>query len=94
MLTRRQALTEAEMIAAVLERSEVRTVRNGGPDLGVDDETLVGEGSYETCKNACTSPCKSLAQSRNVGSNDPMARSGQGGVRGLEGQIWVLMLPK
>jgi hypothetical protein len=39
-------------------------------------------------------PRRSLAQSRNVGSNDPMASSGQDGVRGWRGQIWVLMLPK
>jgi hypothetical protein len=39
-------------------------------------------------------PRRSLAQSRNVGSNDPMASSGQAGVTALEDQIWVLMLPK
>ena len=33
------------------------------------------------CARSLEIPRRSLAQSRNVGSNDPMARSGQGGVR-------------
>ncbi|KAK4098477.1 hypothetical protein N658DRAFT_219806 [Parathielavia hyrcaniae] len=43
---------------------------------------------------AVQAPRRSLAQSRNVGSNDPMASSGQAGVTGWEIQIWVLMLPQ
>jgi hypothetical protein len=81
MSTRRRALTEAEKDRRGLGTIGSENRQERWPGLGVDDETLVGEGSYEIRKNACTWPSKSLAQSRNVGSSDPMARSGQGGVR-------------
>lgn len=54
-------------------------------------------GSEGVCALRPGKPTRSLAQSRNVGSNDPMASCGQDGEESrtpLEGQIWVLILPK